>query len=102
MCGCSVGGNDVLSANVKCFIPQVESDNENFNCDIKSRGSGGNINIRIIAVTKWRQSSEFGILKANRDCRLYNSIVVCAVADLWYILLRGIVRSLLRRSLPSL
>jgi hypothetical protein len=66
MCGCSFGGYGVWSNSVKFLIPQVASDIEYFNWDINlSRGSGGNINIRIIAVTKWRQSSEFGILNAN-------------------------------------
>jgi hypothetical protein len=56
----------VWSASVKFLIPQVESDTEYCNCDINlSRGSGGNVNIHVVAVTKWRQSSEFGILNAN-------------------------------------
>lgn len=66
ICGCSVGGNGVWLASVKFLIQQVEFDTQYFNWDIsKSRGSGGYINIRIIAVTKWRQRSEFGILIAN-------------------------------------
>ena len=66
MCGCSFGAYGVWSDGVKFLILQVESDIEYFNCDVNlSRGSGGNSNIRIIAVTKWRQSSEIGILNAN-------------------------------------
>jgi hypothetical protein len=66
MCGCSFGGYGVWSDSVQFLIPQVESHTEYSNWDINlSRRSGGNIYIRIIAVTKWRQSSEFGILNAN-------------------------------------
>lgn len=95
MCGCSFGAYGVWSDSVKFLIPQLESDIEYFNCDVNlSHGSGGNINIRITAVTKWRQSSEIGIQNAN--CKFHSSVAFNALVDIGYILLRGIVCIFLR------
>ena len=97
MCGCLCGGYGVWLDSVKFLILQIESDIEYLNCDVNlSRGSGGNVNIHIIAVTKWRRSSEIGIVNANWDCKFHGSVVFNALVDLRYILLRGIFCSFLR------